>query len=260
MAEPTTIPSRPLEPQSKAIVIGASSGIGAALAAELARQGYRVAALARREEELAQLRRRIADELGNDRILPFTHDVTNYQEIPELFSSAARALDGLDLVAYVAGIQPAVAATEYDFEKDSAMMAVNTLGAMAWLNLAADRFMRAGAGHILGVSSIAGDRGRRAFPGYHTSKGALSVYLESLRNRLWPYGVTVTTIKPGFVDTRLLENAPRTMWVVSPEEAARQMVRAVQKKRQTVYIPGRWRLVSLVIRHIPSIIFRRMNI
>lgn len=260
MTEQPVAPSRPLEPQPRAIVVGASSGIGAALATELARQGYRVAALARRGEELAQLRRRVADELGADRILPFAHDVTNFQEIPELFATVARALDGLDLVAYVAGIQPAIAPTEYDFQKDSAMMAVNTLGAMAWLNLAADRFMRAGSGHILGVSSIAGDRGRRAFPGYHTSKGALSIYLESLRNRLWPYGVTVTTIKPGFVDTRLLENAPKTMWVVSPEEVARQIARAVGKKRQTVYIPGRWRLVSLVIRHIPSIIFRRMSI
>jgi short-subunit dehydrogenase len=114
-------------------------------------------------------------------------------------------------------------------------------------------------GQIAGISSISGDRGRAAFPGYHTSKGALSIYLESLRNRLSRKGVTVTTIKPGFVKTALLENAEKTMWVISPEEAAAQIYEAIQAKKQTVYVPGRWRWVSMVISHIPSFIFRRLN-
>ena len=260
MAENIIAPSRPLEPQPKAIVIGASSGIGAALTRELALHGYLVAALARREEELQKLKESIQQETGQEHVLTYVLDVTEVERVPELFQTISRALDGLDLVVYAAGIQPQVAPDEYDFLKDQEMMAVNTLGAMAWLNLAAARFARAGAGHIVGISSISGDRGRRAFPGYHTSKGALSIYLESLRNRLWPFGVSVTTIKPGFVDTRLLANASKTMWVISPEEAARQIANAIQKKKQTVYVPGRWRFFSLVIQHIPSFLFRRVNL
>jgi hypothetical protein len=84
--------------------------------------------------------------------------------------------------------------------------------------------------------------------------------LEALRNRLTRYGVSVTTIKPGFVQTRLLENAVKTMWVISPEEAAGQIVGAIKRKKQVAYVPKRWRFVSLAIQHTPSIIFRRLNI
>lgn len=249
-----TIATRPLEPEKRAIVIGASSGIGAALAQELAQQGYIVAALAPDETGL----KRVA-EGGNGRILTYPHDVTHTDETPALFQQIVHDLGGVDLVAYIAGVQPVVALDEYNFEKDAAMIHVNLLGAIAWLNQAAIRFERAKSGHILAVSSIAGDRGRVGAPVYNTSKAGLSTYLEALRNRLSRHGVTVTTIKFGFVNTALLENAAKTFWVISPEKAAQEIHKAVQKKRQTVYAPARWGLVSLVIRHIPSFIFRRMS-
>lgn len=251
--------ARPLEKQPKAIVVGASSGIGAALALELARHGYWVAALARREAALTTLADQEAERTGEKRILPYVHDVTDYDVVPGLFQTITRDLGGLDLIVYVAGIQPAVGPDEYDFAKDKAVVEVNVLGAMAWLNLAAARFTRTSRGQIAAISSVAGDRGRRGFPGYHTSKSALTTYLESLRNRLAPHGVSVTTIKPGQVQTALLENAKSTLWVISPESAAAQMRQAIEKKQQTVYIPGRWRWMMLVIQHIPSVIFRRMN-
>ncbi|MCA9971521.1 MAG: SDR family NAD(P)-dependent oxidoreductase [Anaerolineales bacterium] len=258
MSEQSTPIKRPLEPQKRAIVIGASSGIGAALARRLVTEGYEVALLARREAALTA----VAD--GLNAICPgsahaYVHDVTDTAVIPGLFQTITRDLGGLDLIAYVAGIQPDVALDEYNFAKDEAMVRTNLLGAMAWLNEAAVRFARAGGGHILGVSSIAGDRGRIGFPAYHASKAGLNTYLESLRNRLTRQGVAVTTIKPGFVDTVLIANAPKTFWVISPEDAAAQIYRAVRRRRQTVYVPLRWTLVGLVIRHIPSFIFRRLN-
>lgn len=262
MANKTTPVKRPLEPRRRAIVIGASSGIGAALVWRLALQGYRVAALARREEELNNLSETINANLPDStvpRVLVYRHDVTDYAAVPSLFQDIVRDLGGLDLIAYVAGVQPAVAANEYNFDKDAAMIQVNLLGAVAWLNQAAIRFERARRGHIVGVSSIAGDRGRVGAPGYNTSKAGLNTYLEALRNRLARRGVTVTTIKPGFVDTKLLENATKTFWVISPEDAAAQIYLAILRKRNTVYIPRRWGLVGLIIQHIPSFIFRWMN-
>lgn len=249
-----TLNERPLEPIKKAIVVGASSGIGAALVRDLSARGYRVAALARREAELDAV---CADA---DNATAYVHDVTDYEVVPELFQQIVRDLGGLDVIVYNAGVQPQVAADEYDFEKDHQMIAVNLLGAMAWLNQAAQRFDRTKGGSIAAVSSVAGDRGRSAFPGYHTSKGALSVYMESLRNRLAKRGANITTIKPGFVDTPLLENADKTFWVISAADAARQIVNAIEAGKQTVYVPGRWRWVMLIIQHIPSFIFRRMSI
>lgn len=252
--------TRPLERQARAIVVGASSGIGAALVRELAQQGYTVAAVARREARLVELCNAINVAASSTQALPYTHNVTDYDAVPGLFQQVVNDLGGLDLIVYVAGKQPKVEPDEYNFEKDAAIIKVNLLGAIAWLNQAAVRFERAGQGHIAAVSSIAGDRGRAAAPVYNTSKAGLDTYLEALRNRLSRHGATVTTIKPGFVDTVLLENAPKTFWVISPEAAAGQIYRAIEGKKQLVYIPARWRLVSLVIRNIPSFIFRRLNV
>ncbi len=251
---------RPLQPETKTILVGASSGMGAALLQELVRRGHRVAALARRGDLLAENCRQANAAAGMQRAVAYEHDVTEYAAVPALFEQITAELGGLDLIVYVAGAQPPVAPNEYNFEKDEEMVQVNLLGAMAWLNEAAGRFAQVRHGQIVAVSSVSGDRGRVAFPGYHTSKGALSIYLESLRNRLSRRGVTVTTVKPGFVDTRLLANAAKTFWVISPEEAARQIADAIEARKQTVYVPGRWRWVSLIIQSIPSFIFRRLSI
>ncbi len=251
----TPSPDRPLEPQRRAIVIGASSGLGAALTRQLAARRYRVAAVARREAELGGLR----DSLPTGLVCPYVHDVTETAQVPLLFAQITRDLGGLDLIIYAAAVQPPVTPHEYDFAKDEAMLRTNLLGAIAWLNQAAVRFERARGGHIVGVSSIAGDRGRVGSPVYNTSKAGLDTYLEALRNRLSRHRVTVTTIKPGFIDTELLKNAARTFWVISADEAAALTLDAIDRRRQIAYVPPRWRLVSLAVRAMPSVIFRRLN-
>ena len=260
MTDNQTVPSQPLSPRKRAIVVGASSGIGASLAREFAGRGYDLALVARREKELAAVS---ADIKGQSQrgmeVFPFVHDVTDFDRTPELFQRICRALGGLDLIVYAAAVQTAPALDEYDFEGDRSMVEVNLIGAMAWLNLAAVRFERAGEGHIVAISSLSADRGRRLNPAYHSSKAGLDTYVEALRNRLTRAGVSVTTIKPGFVDTRLLKNTPKAFWVVTPDEAAIQIFRAIESRRQVVYVPGRWRYVGLTIRHIPSFIFRRLN-
>lgn len=257
---PTTPPTRPLEPRQRAIVVGASSGIGAELVRQLAAEGVIVAAVARREALLAELCEAINTAAGEQRACYYSHNVTHYDEVPALFQQIVSDLGGLDLIVYAAGIMPDVALNEYNSDKDLKIMRVNTLGAIAWLNQAALRFERAGEGQIVGISSMAGERGRVGFPAYSTSKAALSTYLESLRNRLTRHGVTVTTVKPGMVETSMLDNVAKKMWPISAQDAAGQIRRAIRRRKQTVYVPARWRLVALVIVHIPSFIFRRMSL
>ncbi len=260
MSSKSKIAPRPLEPERRAIVVGASSGIGAALVAELAAHGYLVAAVARREAMLKGVCDAVNARMNGTVVaMPYTHNVTDFDEISGLFQTISRDLGGLDLIVYVAAIQPAITVDEYDTVKDLATVKTNLMGAIGWLNQAAVRFRKAGTGHIAALGSIAGDRGRVGSPAYGSTKAALETYMEALRNRLSRHGVTVTTIKPGFVDTVLLENAARTFWVISPAEAASQIVRSIKKKRQTVYVPGRWRLVGIAIRHVPSFIFRRLS-
>lgn len=251
--------------QKTALVVGASSGIGRAVTRELGGRGYRVALVARRVEPMQAVADAINAGSGHAAAAPrafvFAHDVRNIGEVPQLFEQIFETLGGLTDVYYVAGTMPKVALDEYNTEKDRQMIEVNFLGCVAWLNAAADLFHRLKRGTIVGVGSIAGDRGRKGQPGYNASKGAQAIYLESLRNRLAVHSdVRVVTIKPGYVETEMLAGMGNLLWMISAEEAARRMVDAGERSRGTVYVPRRWRVVSWVLRAIPSFIFKKLEV
>jgi NADP-dependent 3-hydroxy acid dehydrogenase YdfG len=238
-----------------AIVIGASSGIGEALVRALAAQGTSVVAVARRADALDAL---AATHPG--KVTALVHDVCRVDEAPEAFARALAALGGhADLVIYNAGVMPRVAPEAPDFEADRQMVEVNLLGAMRWLGLAAEHLQARGTGTLVGVSSVAGDRGRRQNPGYHATKAALTTYLESLRNRLSHHGVRVVTIKPGPVRTAMTEGL-RLPLLIPAEEAADGILRACAGGPEVAYVPAVWGPIMAVIRAIPSAIFRRTNI
>ena len=232
--------------------------MGAELARQLARQGVQVALVARREDELTRLAGEI-DAAGPGKARIYPHDVREYECVPALFQQIAHDLGGLDLVIYAAGVMPLIDAEEYAFEKDRLMIEVNVLGAMAWLNEAAQRFGRAGAGTLVGISSVAGDRGRRGMPAYGASKAALTTYLEALRNRVGRLGVAVVTIKPGPVDTPMTQAVEKKPLLIPVEKAASAILAAAQKRQAVAYIPGVWRPIMFLVRHIPSAVFKKMN-
>jgi NAD(P)-dependent dehydrogenase (short-subunit alcohol dehydrogenase family) len=239
----------------KAIVVGASSGIGEAVARQLAGAGADVAILARRLPELERL---AATHPG--RMRPYAHEVRDSEAVPELFGRIVADLGGLDLLVYAAGVMPEIAEAEYDFEKDRAMIEVNLLGAMAWMNPAAARFEAARSGTLLGISSVAGERGRRGNPGYGTSKAALSTYLEALRNRCSRHGVNVVTVKPGYVDTPMTRGKKGLFWLISADQAARSSLSLARRgSSASGFVPARWALVALVLRLLPSFVFRKLN-
>lgn len=243
----------------RAIVIGASSGIGAATARRLAEEGYDVALVARRGDRLAKVAEEIRGACPERRVSVHVHDVRRLDEAAPTFARIVEGMHGLDLIVYAAGVMPSVDPDEYAIAKDREIVETNLLGAMAWLDAAAPWMAAARKGTIVGISSIAGERGRRGNPAYCASKAALNSYLESLRNRLSQHGVHVLTVKPGFVRTAMLEGRSGTFWVVSPEEAARRIVRAVRGRRREVFVSPRWRLVAMAVRSIPSPIFRRLD-
>ena len=253
--------STPLRAYKRAILVGASRGIGAALARKLAREGYVLALLARNDELLRTLCAEINAQAGETRAIYYVHDVTAFNEIPALFEQIVAGLGGLDLVIYNTGVLNPVALDEFDFEKDRAMLEANLMGAIAWLNPAAAMFLQLGRGQIVGVGSVAGDRGRIGAPVYNTSKSGLHTYLEALRNRLTRHGVHVLTVKPGFADTDMLKAAnPKGKFLVSSaDQVADGIFKAIRSRRQSVYISAPWGLIMLIIRHIPSVIFRRMS-
>jgi len=253
------ISATPLQPQRRAIIIGSAKGLGATLARRLAREGYLLGLIDRNAELLQNICSEINTANGKTQALAYIHDVTSYNEIPALLQKMMLDLGGLDLFIYNAGILLPTTPTTYEFEKDLRMMEVNALGALAWFNAVAPIFQALHSGQIVGLSSVAADRGRVGNPGYNASKAALATYLEALRNRLTRHGVHVLTVKPGFMDTDMLKSSPRTFWVVSPEQAADDILKALKTRKQTIYTLGRWGLVMWIIKHIPSVIFRRLS-
>lgn len=237
----------------KAIVVGASSGIGREIARQLAQSGSKVAVIARRRHKLDEILKEFPDNA-----LAYSHDVRQFNDVPTLFQQIARDLDGLDLVIYCSGIMPGIAADEYDFKKDQEIIEINLLGAMAWLDQAAMRFEHTGNGTIVAIGSTAGERGRASFPAYSTSKAALKAYVEALRNRLTSKGVTVTTIKPGPVDTDMIAGAS-TKGAMPAEKAAAKILKLAPKGGEH-FLKITHAIIFWGIRNTPSFLFRRLKL
>jgi short-subunit dehydrogenase len=240
---------------NRVLIIGASSGIGKALAEKLLKDGSSVAMAARRVELMEELAKSFPRKA-----FVYRHDVRDYDKTEALFQHITGDLGGLDLVIYNSGIMHTIEENEFNFAKDREIIEVNVTAAFAWLNEAAKRFQQTKSGTIVGISSIAGDRGRRGNPAYCTSKAALTTFLESLRNRLSQYGVSVMTIKPGFIDTDMVRGKPGIFWLISADEAARRILNAAKAGKSTVYVPWRWQIVSIILRSIPSFIFKRLPV
>lgn len=250
-----------------ALIVGASSGMGAALARRLVARGWRVALVARRMEHLVALR----DELnaahpgtgeGGPVALAYAHDVRAYDEAPALFARIAADLAPLRLVIYAAGILPDVT-TGSSFEDERATLEINTVGALRWLGLAADHLERAGGtagGMLVGISSVAGDRGRPGNGAYQASKAAFSSYLDSLRFRLKPKGVRVVTVRPGYVATPMIAGraTPKPL-TISTDAAADGILRAIERGTPVAYVPGYWRPIMWVVRHAPAALVARLR-
>lgn len=235
-----------------AIVVGASSGIGREIARQLAASGCRVGAVARRGERLAELEKEFPQL-----IVPCVHDATDYDSVPKVFQDLTGQVGGLDLIVYASGVMPMVEVDEYSFEKDKAMIDTNVLGAIAWLNQAAERFSHTGHGSLVGIGSVAGDRGRMKQPVYNASKAALHTYLEALRNRLDRKGVTVVTIKPGPVKTEMTAGLDMP-GMMEPEQVAAFVIKKASKTGEH-YVSPKHAVIFAIIRNIPSWIFRRLN-
>lgn len=228
----------------KVIVVGGSSGIGAELVNLMVQRGDQVAAVSRRSNDRATIN--------------FLHDVHATGDVPALFQEICRELGGLDMIVYAAGVMPEVGADEFSFEKDAEMIAVNLTGAVAWLDQAAIRFQNTNSGTIVGIGSVAGERGRQGQPVYNTTKAALHTYLEALRNRLSRHGVTVVTIKPGPTATPMTAHLPQKGMM--PAKQAAELILKKSTKNGEHFLKPAHAVIFAIIRNIPSFIFRKLKV
>lgn len=234
------------------VIVGATEGMGLALAREYAGRSWRVAVVGRDEAKVHSVVDTLTGEHPGGTIVGGVLDVTDRRAVAPALESTLTALGQMDLLIYAAGVmdeRPAAA---------DEMLAVNTLGAIDVLEWAAAYFIDAGSGHLAALGSVAGDRGRKGNPAYAASKAALHQYLEGLRARLHPAGVRVTTIKPGWVRTRMLGDVPGFPPSISASKAAELMRKGIERGRDSFYVPAWWEVISLVLRLMPRFLFKRM--
>ncbi|MFZ0945773.1 MAG: SDR family NAD(P)-dependent oxidoreductase [Syntrophobacteraceae bacterium] len=228
-----------------AVIIGASSGIGKALAVELGREGWRLALAARRMDLLEK----IAADCGPGTLVRRV-DLMEGEKTSAAIESLLDELGTVDLFIISAGtghINP-----ELQWAPDRDMLLVNVTGFVCLAQAAMHHFFRQGHGHLVGISSIAALRGSGGGAAYAASKAFQSIYLDGLRDlagrRKVP--ITVTEAQPGFVDTPMIKGV-RTFWLASPELAAHQILRAVRRRAKHAYIPRRWAIVAWLLRLLP---------
>jgi len=232
----------------RVIIIGATSGIGRALASLYDAEGWVVGICGRRHDLLNELRTTLSPKACVKEI-----DVSDTEAARKRFDELVATLGGADLVIISAGtgyLDPA-----FPWEKERETLMINVTGFAAIAHAAFDLFRRQGFGHLAGISSIAALRGGQV-PSYNASKAFVSNYLQGLRCRASAerLAILVTDILPGFVDTAMAKG-DGLFWVASPEKAARQIFEALKKRKKVVYVTRRWRLVAMLLRMLPERVY-----
>ena len=243
----------------KVLVLGATSAIAQATVRLLAARGASLYLVGRNAERLEAVAKD-ARTRGAAKVESEALDLDDLTQHEALVERAATALGGLDGALIAHGILGDQKVAERSYTDTEKVLRTNFLSAVSLLTPLANRFEAQKAGTLVVISSVAGDRGRQSNYVYGASKGALSVFLQGLRNRLARSGVAVVTVKPGFVDTPMTADLKKNALFASPETVARGMLRAADKGRNEVYLPGFWRLIMFIIRSIPEPLFKRMKL
>jgi decaprenylphospho-beta-D-erythro-pentofuranosid-2-ulose 2-reductase len=241
------------------LIVGATSAIAEATARRWAARGEALFLVGRHPARLdaiaADLRVRGAAQVAN-----FTMDATDYAAHVSMLAAADAALGGLDVALIAHGSLPDQKACEGSVGLTLREIDNNALSVIALATRLGAKFEAQGHGSLAVIGSVAGDRGRQSNYVYGAAKGMVSLFLQGLRNRLAKKGVQVLTIKPGFVDTPMTASLKKGALWAQPDAIARGIVQGIEKGRDEVYLPGFWRLIMSVIRHIPERIFKRLSL
>lgn len=234
------------------IIIGASSGIGKKMASILALQGNLVAITGRRNKLLEELRRSFSG-----RIITSCFDITKDNN-PQHLESLVKRLGGLDILVISAGTgEPS---KKLSWEIDKATVDTNVNGFIEIANWAFNYFARQDHGQLVTISSIAAIRGGSWAPAYNASKAFQSSYFEglSVKAKKMQKNVSVTCIEPGFVDTKMAKS-DGIFWLVPVDKAAKQIIRAIEKKKRKVYISRRWWIIAKLLKYAPFWLYRKIG-
>jgi len=235
----------------KAIIVGATSGIGKELASILSQNSYVVGSVGRRTHLLNEFKREFPDSFTK------SIDVSKTSEAINQFKEFISEMNGVDLVVISSGVGFINHDLQWFQEKET--IDVNVSGFTAMANVAMHHFLSKGSGHLVGISSIAAIRGDGDSPAYSASKAFISNYMAGLRKKGLKAGasIVITDIQSGFVDTAMAKGEG-LFWVASPLKAAQQIYNAIKMKKRHAYITKRWRVIGWLMKVMPEFIYNKL--
>ena len=244
---------------SNILILGATSAIAKHTARLFAADEHSLYLVARNEDKLNAMKQdmlvRGAKEVNYEKL-----DLADDKQHAQLIQRITNTMGSIDtvLIAYGTLANQKMSASSY--EKTLKELQINCLSVISLLTILANQFETQGSGSIAVISSPSGDRGRQSNYIYGTAKGALSIFLQGLRNRLAKSKVHILTIKPGFVDTPMTKDFKKGFLWVSPEVISKGIYKAIKKKKDIVYLPFFWLFIMLIIKSTPEKIFKHLKL
>ncbi len=237
----------------KAIIVGASSGIGKEIALSLLRDHYKIGITGRRINNLEEIKK-----IDPKNIFVSSFDCTKESNAKKL-DELAKLMGGLDMLVISSGFGDVNKSLEFSIEdKTNQLNVVAFTETVGW---GFNYFSKQNSGHIVAISSIAGIRGNGLAPSYNASKAYQINYLEGLRFKAYRLkkSIDITDVRPGYVDTEILKgNKDKIYWVQSLEKANKQIMKAIYKKKKSVYITKRYNIVAFILKFIPERILKKL--
>lgn len=246
-----------MESLKTVLILGAGSDMAKAMARNFGSHGYTIQLAGRKMDQLERLRKDIDSRYGS-RASTHLFDAADFDSHKDF----VRTLSTLpDIVIYTAGSMNDQKDAVNNWELSHNMIDVNYSGAVSILNIFAHLFEQRKSGTIIGISSVAGDRGRGSNYIYGSTKAAFTAYLSGLRNALFKSNIHVLTVKPGFVHTKMTQhlNLPGRL-TASPEKVSEKVYMAILKKKNVIYVKPLWQLIMQIIKLVPEPIFKRANL
>jgi decaprenylphospho-beta-D-erythro-pentofuranosid-2-ulose 2-reductase len=240
-------------------VLGATSAIALATIRIYAARGAALYLVARDPKKLS-VAAADARVRGAAAVHTRSVDLSDTNAHESLVADAVQQLSRLDVILIAYGVLGDQGDGERDFAAAEAVFQTNFISAVSLITHLANELERRQSGTLAVISSVAGDRGRKSNYIYGTSKAAITVFLQGLRNRLDRHGVQVLTIKPGFVSTPMTAHLKQGLLFASPDEIAIGIVSAIEQQKDVVYLPWFWRPIACFIRSVPEHIFKRLNL
>lgn len=243
----------------KVLIVGATSAIAHETAKLFANDGTELFLVGRSSEKLAAVR----DDLivrGSKRVATFLLDVNEVKRHEELVDSALRTLGRIDIVFVAHGTLGDQEMCGRSVTETLNELNTNCISVISLLTILANYFEEQKRGMIVVITSVAGDRGRKSNYVYGTAKGAVNIFLQGLRNRLHRIGVSVVTIKPGFVDTPMTASMKKNFLLADPRSVGKGIYRAIGKGKDVAYIPWFWHPIMALVRSIPETVFKRLEL